>query len=489
MRSCNHKNSILQRVVDMRKRFKGRNVSARRVSVGQSRGRLKICVSGLGFAGLTLAIALADAGAEVHGVEINRIIVEKLQQKKPTLSEKSLGILLSRHLGANFFVHDSIPSLHFDSHIICVGTPVDERKKPIADYVLQAAKQVGNSLKGGELVAIRSTVPVGATRNEILPALEQESGKMLERDFQLVYTPERTAEGNAFEELRFLPQIIGGTCEAGVLMAVDMFGLLTPTLVTVSSLEAAEMIKLIDNSYRDYRFAYSNEISMICEHLGLDASECISKANISYPRNDIPLPSPGVGGPCLSKDPYILFETSSRAGYEPRLILNARKLNETVPKLIAEKLKKHLGDKSGMPPKIFLMGFSFKGTPSVDDIRNSTTLDLLRELEAFPARLFGHDPVVQPEKLKSLGVVPTTIEGGFKGARAVVIMTNDPSYAGLDIVKLAASAANPVVIADCWRLYDARLFDSRKIEYIGIGLGAERNYHSIPKNRSDKAEY
>ena len=141
-----------------------------------------------------------------------------------------------------------------------------------------------------------------------------------------------------------MPQIISGNNPSAIIKAMDVFRKLTPTIIEVSSIKTAEMIKLIDNSFRDVRFAYANEVSLLCENLGVDVHECITKANVGYPRNNIPLPSPGVGGPCLSKDPYLLATNEQVLNLPGKnsLILTGRKLNESIPSFLVKKIKEKI---------------------------------------------------------------------------------------------------------------------------------------------------
>ena len=177
-------------------------------------------------------------------------------------------------IGENLKVSEEIPDIEFDAFVISVGTPLSNDNSPIIDYVTSAAKSVSNKLKKGQLVILRSTVPVGTTRKIVIPILE-ETGMKAGHDFSVVFAPERTAEGMALFEVKTNPQIIGGLNDNDVQKAKLVFEKIAKTILPVSSVETAEMIKLIDNTYRDVHFAYSNEIALICEMLKIDAHECI----------------------------------------------------------------------------------------------------------------------------------------------------------------------------------------------------------------------
>lgn len=432
---------------------------------------MKVCVVGLGYVGLTLALVLADCGIKVIGIDSNKEIVTKLRSGKPTISEKDVGSLLSKHKEENFIVSSEIDETDFEVFVISVGTPLNEQNSPILDYLINSCDEIGKRLKTNQLVIVRSTVPVGATRNVIIPILEEKSGLKAGSDFEVVFAPERTAEGVAISELRSNPQIIGGLSEKSIKQAEKLFEKMTKTIIPLSSLEAAEMIKLIDNSYRDVRFAYANEIALICETLKLDARECIRKANFGYSRNSIPEPSPGVGGPCLSKDPHILVHVSKQFGFEPNLIMHSRWLNEFVPSHLASKIDKKItaAGKNKKNLKILIIGFAFKGEPETDDTRNSSTIILLKELKKQYSMIYGYDPVVKMEEIERLGAIPTTIKEGFHNADCVIIMNNHKSYTKLDMKNLIKSTSKPLIFVDCWSMFK-EIQKEGGIVYTGIGV-------------------
>ena len=359
---------------------------------------------------------------------------------------------------------------NFDAFVISVGTPLDSDKVPILDFVKEAASLVGSKIKKDNLIILRSTVPVGTSRNTVIPILEKESNMKNEIDFQVVFAPERTAEGVAIKELRTNPQIIGGISEKGVNQASDIFKKITKSILTVSSIEAAEMIKLIDNTYRDIRFAYANEIAIICEMLKLNANECITKANQNYPRNSIPIPSPGVGGPCLSKDPHILMHVAKKFDFNAEVIGHSRELNEFVPKHLAIKLINKLKKLSkNTNSKIFIIGFAFKGNPETDDSRNSSTELLIKELKKEFPNIYGYDPVVKKSEIMKMGAKSVSIEEGFENADCVIVMNNHKSYLQLDIDHLLNKSNLPVIFADCWSMFK-KSYDKKRILYTGIGI-------------------
>jgi len=432
---------------------------------------MNVCIIGLGYVGLTLALSFADCGIKVIGVDSNKKIISSLKSGKLTISENNVNSLLSKYLGNNFEVHDTIPNQKIDTFVISVGTPLDESKSPIMDYISQSSEAVASKLEPSQLVILRSTVPVGTTRNLVIPILEEKSELVAGKDFEVVFAPERTAEGVAISEMRKNPQIIGGLSEKGIVQASELFKKLTPTIVPVSKLETAEMIKLIDNSYRDVHFAYSNEIALLCEMLHIDAKECINKANFQYPRNSIPTPSPGVGGPCITKDPLILVHVAKQFGYKPNLIIHSRWLNEYVPSHLASKVIKKIetAGKKINNAKIFVIGFAFKGNPETADTRHSSTLILVKELKKQISTIYGYDPVVPTKELETIGVIPSTIEEGFKDADCVIIMNNHKSYLSLNMKNLINKTSKPCVFVDCWSMFE-NIAEEKDVIYTGVGI-------------------
>jgi len=268
-------------------------------------------------------------------------------------------------------------------------------------------------------------------------------------------------------ELKRLPQIIGSLDEESSSRCVELFSRTTPTVIKVSSLEAAEIIKLIDNSYRDTSFAFANEVALISRKLGLDGNEVIQAANFGYSRNNIPKPG-FVGGICLEKDPYILNDS---AGFECGLILSARKINESLPALVLDSINRYVQnnkkDFNGI--KVFISGFAFKGEPETDDLRGSPTIGLISLIkEANIKNIFGHDFIVSNENIKSLGVEPCSIEEGFKDADVVILMNNHKNYGDVDMENLVNTTNMGALIFDGWQIA-ANLKENQHIKYESLG--------------------
>lgn len=425
-----------------------------------------MCIVGTGYVGLTLGAVLADNGFSVHSVEINRKVVDSLNAGEPHFHEKGLKGLMKKNIGKALFFSESYPDEPADIYIICVSTPVDTKGKPMLDYIVSASQAVSKHLKDGSLVILRSTIPVGTSRGLVEPILGKSGKKYL-----LSFCPERTVEGKAIRELTELPQIIGGLDEESVKASANFFRRITPTTIEVSSLEAAEMIKLLNNSYRDLVFAYANEVALICEKLSINAFEVIRAANLGYERSNIPIPG-FVGGACLEKDPYILSDIAEQKGFEPRLVKGARMINESLPRHVASRIHSKLAAlKKNKESKIFVLGFGFKGRPETDDVRGSPTIDLVNGLRELGYKnIFGFDPVVKNEVIASIGPTPMDLEEGFKGADCAVFANNHSFFSGMEIELFIGMMAKPAVFFDCWQLFSPAAIMRKEISYGGIGF-------------------
>lgn len=436
-----------------------------------------VVVVGLGYVGLTLALELAEEGFRVTGVDVDAGKIAGLARGESHVHEQGLPELLREQLKQNFRPATAVPD-DGDVFVISVGTPVASvggsgAPQPQLEILREACRLVGGKLGPGALVVLRSTVPVGTTREVVAPLLEEVSGLRAGKDFHLAFAPERTVEGKALQELRELPQIIGGINEDSVEATVALFRELTPTMVRVESLEAAEMAKLINNSFRDLIFAFANEIARVSSVFNLDAVELIRAANRGYPRDPVPLPSPGVGGPCLTKDPYILGAVASRAGLATTLAHLGRATNESMHEFVADAVVRELRALGKDPAQstVLVCGLAFKGRPETGDIRNSTSLEIAKLLSAKVGRVLGHDPVVPAAAIAAEGLTPAELPGALRESDAVLFLNNHRSYEKLDPFALARSLRGPGIVYDAWRLFRADdILGACPVVYMGLGF-------------------
>jgi UDP-N-acetyl-D-mannosaminuronic acid dehydrogenase len=423
-------------------------------------------VVGLGYVGLTLAVTLARKGFTVHGVDTSPAVLDALGKGRPHLFEPGVEEGVRAFLGERLHVGSALPQGGVDAAIICVSTPVNpDTQAPELGNLRAAARHVAERCASDTVVIVRSTVPVGASRSIVLPELLARWGRA-----RLAFAPERTIQGQALRELEELPQVVGGLDGDGRGAAAALFARVTTRVVEVSSLEAAELVKLVNNCHTDLIYSYGNEVALMAERWQLDPLEVIRAANLEYPRPD--LAKPGfVGGACLSKDPYILISASRAAGYTPWLVGQARGLNEHLPVHVAERLigmiRQARGSAEGA--RLAVLGWAYKGWPPTDDMRGTPIVSMLPLFRAAGLELRGHDYLVAAEVIRGLGAEPVTPEAAFDGADAVLVITNHPEYAKLDLGRLLPGLRRPAVLYDCWRILDEETVRGAGVSYAGIG--------------------
>ncbi|WP_327322123.1 nucleotide sugar dehydrogenase [Streptomyces sp. NBC_01210] len=428
-----------------------------------------VCVIGLGYVGLTLAVTLAAQGRRVIGVERNQAICEQLSRKRPHVHEVGLDLAGAIESGM-FTVSDTVPSDQaVETYIVCVGTPVDESGAPDLSQVEGAVHSVAEQAADGDLVILRSTVPVGTSRR-LLAELRSR------RDVELAFCPERTVQGIAVQELRSLPQIVAAGSPLAAERAAALFRALTPDIVEVSDLETAEIAKLACNAYRYTTFAFANELARLCEYVGVSSREVRDAAAAGYPRGGFPGAGP-VGGSCLPKDTAILSRAFRDHGSSASALLEGvSAAHRATPAQVADRLADRVAHVAGFgPPTVALLGVAFKGRPETDDERSSPAVQIVAELRArFDAlTVRSHDPLVPPTRQRALGYEPCAeAKEAVEGANLVIIGTNHQSYADLSLHWLTNRMANPGLVYDAWSLHagDAQALNGN-LEYLAFGEG------------------
>ena len=428
----------------------------------------RVGVVGLGYVGLTLAVALARKGLTVHGVDTQPAVLAAVAAGRAHLFEPGVDDSLRELAGRSLHASTALPAEGVVAAIICVSTPVDPAtQQPDLANLRSAARHVAERCAPDTLVVVRSTVPVGATRAVVLPELAARWPRP-----RLAFAPERTIQGQALRELEELPQVVGGLDEASRDAAVALFGGLARRVVPVSSLEAAELVKLANNCHTDLIYAYGNEIALLAEGWGLDPLEVIRAANVDYPRPDLARPG-FVGGGCLSKDPYILISAGQSVGRTPWLVGQARALNEHLPGHVAERVIALVREVRGRAEgaRLAVLGWAYKGWPPTDDMRGTPVTPMLPLFRAAGLELRGHDFLVAPDVIRALGAAPVDLEGAFDGADAVLVTMDHPEYAKADLAPLLARLRSPAVLFDAWRVLDGAAARAAGVRYAGIGYG------------------
>ena len=428
-----------------------------------------VCIMGLGFVGLTLAVAMAEIGFRITGVEKRKDVIDDLQHGKahffePNLDEKLARVIDSGHLR----VFEKIPDgCNATVYIITVGTPLGDDGKARYDMIERVSGDVAAALTAGDLVVLRSTIKVGCTKSIVMPALDKAG-----LEYNLAFCPERTLEGKALEEIHNLPQIVGGIDMESNIRAAQLFQFITPTVVRVRDLETAEVIKLVDNTLRDVRFAFSNEVAQLCDAIGISAQEVIRAGKLGYPRTDLALPGP-VGGPCLEKDPHIFAETMRERGVSPHIATAARGVNEGQPRACVDFISYTLTKRGVTVAKVSLLGLAFKGRPVTNDLRGTMARPIMNALkEDFPAaEFFGFDSLVAHREITKFGLQPVaSLLEAFNEADLVVIANNHPMFFSMPILSLAEKMNQKGLIYDFWSNFDtSELALSGGVGYVSLG--------------------
>jgi nucleotide sugar dehydrogenase len=421
----------------------------------------RIGVVGLGYVGLTLAAALARRGYQVSGVDAQPRVLEALRRGRPHIFEPGIDEVFAEHLGRSLVIGSSLPD-DVEVAVICVSTPVDERtRRPELGNLAAAAEQVARWCKPGTLVVVRSTVPVGTSRRVVLPPLTDAWGRA-----RLVMAPERTIQGQALRELVELPQVVGGLDEDSLQAGVAFFGNFAHRVVPVSSLEAAELVKLANNCHTDLIYSFGNELALIAERHRLDPLEVVTAANLDYPRPD--LCKPGyVGGGCLSKDPYLMISSAGEA--EPFLVGAARRLNEYLPVHVATRVVELLREQGPVAgARLAVLGWAYKGWPPTDDMRGTPVAAMMPVFREAGLVVRGHDPMVRDDVIRRYGGEPTSLDKAFAEADAVLVVNDHPDYRAIEIGSVLAGN-RPRLIFDSWRILDEARIRAAGIRYAGIG--------------------
>ena len=380
----------------------------------------RICVIGLGYIGLPTACTFADRGIKVVGVDTNPQIIEVLQQGGLHLYEPGLKELSGKALTSGNLKVGSQPE-NADAFIIAVPTPFQDGKKADLSFVHAACESIVPFLRPGNLVVLESTSPPRTTVDFALPILEK-SGLRAGTDFLLAYSPERVLPGKILRELVENARVIGGIDPASAQAGSDLYRIIVKGEIIQTDATTAEMVKLMENTYRDVNIAIANEFSRLSERFGIDIWEAVSIAN-HHPRVKILSPGPGVGGHCISVDPWFLVE--SAPDITP-LIRTAREVNDSQPEFVLKKVQKLLGPLNGK--SITAFGLAYK--PDVDDFRESPAVNCVRLLQNSGVRVSVFEPFMN-EPLPGIRTSPT-IEEAVREADLLLLLVNHSQFRTLD---------------------------------------------------------
>jgi UDP-N-acetyl-D-glucosamine dehydrogenase len=384
----------------------------------------KVGIVGLGYVGLPLAVAYADAGLEVVGIDADPRKIEALNDGRSyveDIPDTALEPLRGR-LSATQRFAELEPC---DAVIICVPTPLTTAREPDLTYLVDAANGVSKALRPGQVVVLESTTYPGTTRERLLPILE-ESGMSVGVDFHLAFSPERIDPGRTDYTVRTTPKLVGGLTAECAERARELYSLVCDEVVVLSSPEAAELSKLLENIFRSVNIALVNELAQLCDRLEIDVWEVIEAAAtkpFGFMRFD---PGPGMGGHCLPVDPFYLAFKAREHDFYPEFIELAGKINRAQPAFCVDRISRALND-AGKPIKdsrALVLGVSYKA--GVGDTRESPALKIIKLLRELGSDVSYHDPFV-PE-LNELGLSSLELDDALRGADVAAIVTAHPQF-------------------------------------------------------------
>jgi len=429
----------------------------------------RITVFGLGHVGLITATMFANVGFQVLGADIKRRIVEAVSSGKSHIKEPKLSRFIrkavkERRLEATTDIMRAMKKA--DVGIICVQTPLTSDNEPNLDYIKKACEALAQELSRGKLVVIESTVPPRTTKNFVANILEKGSRLKCGEDFWLAHCPERIATGRAIQDFVENIRIVGGYNSKSAQIATELFKTVTKGEILTTDCISAEVAKLAENTFRDVNIAYANELALVCEQIGVDVIEAIRLAN-THPRVNVHKPGCGVGGPCLTKDPYLLLHPVGKQAFRSRLIEPSRGLNdgmaEHTVKLIIKALRK--AGKDVENSKIVILGTAYKG--EIDDARNSPAECIIRKLMELKAKLVVYDPYCS----ESFGARKAkNVTEAVQGADCMVIVTAHKKFEELELERIQPLMKENPIIIDGRRLVDPIKAKKQRFTYLGIGF-------------------
>jgi UDP-N-acetyl-D-mannosaminuronic acid dehydrogenase len=381
----------------------------------------KVCVLGLGYIGLPTASTFATHGLKVVGMDINPNIIHVLQCGSLHIQEPGLQALVEQALctGNLMIRHQVEPA---DAFIIAVPTPFYDDKRADMRAVTSATESIVPHLQPGNLVVLESTSPPLTTVNLVAPILER-SGLKAGQDFHLAYTPERVLPGQIIRELAENARVIGGIDLSSAEAGRELYSTFVRGEIILTDATTAEMVKLMENTYRDINIAIANEFSRLATRFGVDIWEAIQIAN-RHPRVKILRPGPGVGGHCISVDPWFLVEAAPDL---TPLVRTARQVNDAQPHFTADLVQRALGSLAGK--RLAVLGLAFK--PDVDDLRESPAIEVARLLQAGGAQVRAYEPFKPDADLPGLELVPS-LESALDGADGLLLLVAHSQFRQLD---------------------------------------------------------
>ncbi len=401
-------------------------------------GRAHAGVVGLGYVGLPLAVELAGSGMRVTGIDVSQPKVTAVNEGRSYIldvASSRVAQLVGKGLldaTTNFAAVATLDTIN-----VCVPTPLRKTREPDLSFVIDAVDSLVRYMRPGQLLVLESTTYPGTTEEVVLPRLRA-AGLEPGKDVEVAFSPERTDPGNKQFSPRSIPKVVGGHTPAAGAAARALYGRCIDKVVMVSSTRVAEMVKLLENTFRSVNIALVNELAMMCDHFGMDVWEVIDAA-ATKPFGFMPFyPGPGLGGHCIPVDPHYLTWKARAEGFEPRFIELAAQINAEKPEFVVSKVVDALNDrcKSLRGSKILALGVAYKR--DVDDVRESPSLDVMALLLDKGAEISFADPFVAQVELRGRTLRSVALDRAtIAGADAVLLLTDHTDF---DRVAIAAAA-------------------------------------------------
>lgn len=394
-----------------------------------------ICVIGLGYIGLPTSSMFASKGIRVTGVDSNPQVVESLRQGKVHIFEPGLNEVVREVLEKGLLEIASQP-VEADAFIIAVPTPFYGDKKADLSYVCAAAESIAPVLRRGNLVVLESTSPPLTTRNVVKSILER-SGLVAGQDFLLAYSPERVLPGQILKELVENARVIGGIDDASAQAGGDLYRMIVKGEIVLTDATTSEMVKLMENTYRDVNIAIANEFSRLADRFGVDIWEAVKIANL-HPRVRILSPGPGVGGHCIGVDPWFFVEAAPDL---TPLIHTARQVNDNQPGFVLSSLAKLVPDLQGR--RVAVLGLAYK--PDVDDLRESPAVEIAHQLVKAGAEVCAYEPFRTDFPLTG-ATMTTNLEDTLADAEVILLLVGHTQFKTLSPQELAKLTPTRLVL-------------------------------------------
>lgn len=427
----------------------------------QSTREATICVVGLGYVGLPLAVGFAQSDYRVIGYDVDDVTVDRLQEGIDTTGDLTDEAIQDGDIS---YTTDATTITEADYVIIAVPTPIDDDEQPDLGYVESAATTVGSKLDPGTTVVLESTVYPGSTREVLVPALEDASGLSAGEDFFVGYSPERATPADNDHGLEDVVKVVGAQNDTVLEDVATLYESVVDAGVhPAPSIEVAEACKVIENIQRDVNIALVNELSMAFEQMGLDTREVLEAARTKWNFHDY---RPGlVGGHCIPVDPFYIIYESERNGFSPKLIEQAREVNEYMPEHVAEETLKGLNQcgKVLRDSTVLVLGLAYK--PNVGDIRTSVVGGSIEKLETYGVDVVGYDPHAEDEAAAEEFGIEVQEELDFEGVDGVLLATPHDEFLEIDFETATSPLADQPLLIDVMGVFHPDEYKTSPIQY------------------------